>query len=150
MRSKLSIGLREGSPEDLPDQGCHRQRKDGSLHGTDRTCACAGKTGDRPDPGDCADLSDGAAFLQPFWCTGIHHQFKTFGRGAVRPVLNAQKTEKLRDDRSTSALFTPFPAWDSSSLTRSMRLPIRVRPFHAITRERPPCAGNHDRRESWC
>ena len=53
-----------------------------------------------------------------------------------------QKRGDRRDDRSeVSTVYTVCQSGGLSSLTRSMRLPIRVRRFHAIMPGRPPLRG---------
>ena len=62
------------------DSRGNRERKNPGIYGTDGRSAQPGKAGDPVDPGDCADLSDSAAFLSAVRRQNLCFTFPAFSR----------------------------------------------------------------------
>ena len=91
---------RRGKTGNLSRVWCDWEWKDRSLHGNDRACDRGRKAGDRFNPGDCLDLSDGHAVLPEIWRPGVNHQFQAVKRGAVRSDAPGEEGRDQCDDRS--------------------------------------------------
>ena len=73
-------GWRENDFSPGGDSRGNRERKNPGIYGTDGRSAQPGKAGDPVDPGDCADLSDSAAFLSAVRRQNLCFTFPAFSR----------------------------------------------------------------------
>ena len=76
----------------LPDPRCDGKRQNACLYGADDGASAEGrKTGDRADPGDCADVSERGAVLRTVWNKGHGGQLADDTVRARRPDGGARR-----------------------------------------------------------